>query len=254
MNRLSDTTEATVKVFIDGVLNAFGDDLESVILYGAVARGEESKHTHLSFLVTVHDNTPSELARCAHLVKGWNKKHIATPLFLTREYIGRSLDTFPLEFMSMKAAYHTVYGDDILESLTFEREHIRSQCERELKGKLIHLRAEYLTLRGNAKGLRDLVVRSLDTFRLVFTGVLYLKDIEVPLQSASMLDAVTAEYGLDPAVFAKLSAAAKGSVKLSDTETDVLFDRYIEQLDSLAKAVDDIEDLLSDAQPHMPDD
>lgn len=161
--------------FLENVQEAFGNELTSVILYGPAARGEKLKYPYITFMMIVTDNSPSELAPCTKYIKQWQKKLITVPLFLTQDYIKQSLDTYPLEFMEMASSYHVVFGDDVLKGLSFDHADVRSECEREVKGKLLHLRAEYLNLHGNTRGLIDLVQRSLNTFRLLFTGAIYLK-------------------------------------------------------------------------------
>lgn len=227
--------------FLDDVKSAFGGDLVSVILYGAAMRGEKAETPYISFLVVVGDNTPSELVSCEKYLKDWQKKKIAMPLFLTKEYIAHSLDTFPLEFMNMSSAYSVVYGEDVLDGLTFDDADIRNQCEREIKGKLLHLRAEYLALRSDTKGLVGLTARSLGTFRLVFLGALRLKGVTASEKTAAMLEKVTAEFNLDLSVFKKLTAVAGGELKLTAAEYDTLFDRYVEELDTLSRALDNWE-------------
>ena len=240
MKTLPDTLRKTAESFVEDVRTAFGDTLRSVILYGPAARGETSKEPYITFLVVADDTTPSELARCAPYLKGWRKRLVVTPLFLTPDYIGRSLDTFPLEFMSMAAKYHLVHGEDVLAGLAFEVSDVRAQCEREIKGKLLHLRAEYLNLRGNAKGLVDLANRSLAAFRPVFLGALHLKDVPAPERTVDMLDAVIREYGLDAALFGRLTALAGGGKKIVDADADTLFDLYVEELDALSRALDEL--------------
>jgi len=234
-----DKTVAQFKADIEGV---FGEELKSVALYGPSVRGEKAKEPYINFLVVVDDNTPSELAKCAPFMKGWRKNLISTPLFLATDYIARSLDTFPLEFMAMQQSYVMVTGDDPLESLEFSTADVRSQCERELKGKLIHLRAEYLNLRGDKKGLTDLVRRSLATFRLLFTGALYLKGLDIPVSTADIMSAVVDAYDLDHTEFKKLTAVAHGEIKLSDAESDELFDVYVEELMKLSKQIDSMDE------------
>ena len=240
MEQLSDELKKISGEFLENVQEAFGEELTSVILYGPAVRGEKSKDPHIHFLVVVEDNTPSELAHCAQYVKKWNKAKITVPLFLHPRYITQSLDTFPLEFMDMSLSYHVVYGEDVLAELTFDKGDVRNQCERELKGKLLHLRAEYISLRGNSKGLTDLVRRSLNTFRLVFSGALYLKSAEIPQKTNSLFEAVINEYELDASLFKKLSATAKGEIKVTDAEADNLFDLYVEELDKLSSALDNL--------------
>ena len=243
MENLPEDIKKKSDEFLANVREAFGESLRSVVLYGSAARGEGvpgDKIPYINYIIVVDDNTPSELACCAKFVKKWRKQLITIPLFLDPGYIKLSLDTFPLEFMDMSNTYHVVYGEDIFEDLEFDKADVRNQCERELKGKLLHLRAEYLNLRGDKKGLMDLVNRSLNTFRLVFEGALFLKDHELPKETGYLLSAVTEEYELDASLFKKLSAVANGDVKIDETEADGLFDLYVEELDKLSKTIDEM--------------
>ncbi|MBN1290890.1 MAG: hypothetical protein JXB48_03545 [Candidatus Latescibacteria bacterium] len=243
MNALSENLQKISNEFLSAVQEAFGENLNSVILYGPAARGETYKDTpYINFLVVVEDNTPSELARCSKYMKKWRKQLIVTPLFLDNDYITQSLDTFPLEFMDMQSAYHVISGEDVLKNLSFERSDVRNHCERELKGKLIHLRAEYLSVRGDTKLLIDLINRSLNTFRLLFSGALFLKVTKAPSDTISLLDAITQEYGLDSTLFKKLNNVAKGVLKIDESEADKLFDLYVEELDKLSNSINTMEE------------
>ncbi len=238
MLNLSENIKNTTDKFLIDVQEALGEDLKSVILYGNAARGEMEKVPFINFLVVINDNTPSKLALCAKFVKKWQKKLITIPLFLEPEYIHDSLDTFPLEFMNMSSAYHVVYGEDVVGGLDFKASNVRKQCERELKGNLLHLRAEYLNLISDKKGLVDLVKRSLNTFRSVFTGVLFLKNIEIPEETDTLFSNVAEEFELDSSLFKKLRAIANKEIKVDETDTDKLFDFYVEELDKLSNAID----------------
>ena len=239
MGTVPENIKTVTDEFLENIREAFGDTLRSVILYGPTARGETIKKApYINFMVVLEDNTPSELARCSKYLKKWRKHLIATPLFLDPGYIARSLDTFPLEFLDMTSAYAVIHGEDVLEDITFENDDVRNQCERELKGKLLHLRAEYLNLRDNKKALIDLVDRSLNTFRLLFTGALFLKDVEVPTDTDKLLGLVTKEYELDSLLLIKLRSVAKGDIKIDESEADKLFDLYVEELDTLSHAID----------------
>ena len=252
MNHIPEHMQKTASEFLTAVQESFGESLKSIILYGPAARGEIHKNIlYIGFLVVVDDNTPSELARCAKYIKKWHKQSITTPIFLDPSYIQQSLDTFPLEFMDMCSSYHVVYGEDVLEGLTFEAADVRSQCERELKGKLLHLRAEYLSIRGNTKQLIDLINRSLNTFRLVFAGALFLKDRETPQDTSKLLDAITEEYGLDASLFKQLTGISAGDIKINETEADKLFDLYVEELDKLSSSIDTLEETGTEESNEM---
>jgi hypothetical protein len=239
MEQLPEKIQKTAESFVADVRECFGERLRSVILYGPAARGEQQKgNDNATFMVVVPDNSPSELAPCTPFVKKWARHSITIPLFITPEYIRDSLDSFPLEFMEMRSSYRVIYGEDVLKALAFQECDIRNECEREIKGKLLHLRAEYLALRGDRKGLANLVHRSLNTFRLVFAGALHLKGIPAPEDTPGLLDAVTGAYGLDQALLKDLHALSLGALKPETAEADRMFDRYIEELDRLSKAID----------------
>jgi hypothetical protein len=238
MAELPDSIKKVSDGFTSDLRECFGPSLVSVVLYGPSARGEgEKERFRHRFMVVVEDNTPSALAPCSAFVNRWKKKGIGIPLIITPGYIENSLDTFPLEFMEMKNSYAVVYGSDPLAGIEFRAADVRSQCEREIKGKLLHLRAEYLDLRGNWKELAHLVHRSLETFRLVFTGALFLKKHPAPGKTAELIDAVAVEYGLDVALLRKLLDFSRGALKPGHEETDRLFDLYVEELDTLSRAL-----------------
>lgn len=238
MNPLPEHINKKAGSFAANMRECFGDSLRSVVLYGPAARGEESKGTLLSFMVVVADNSPSAIAPCSGFMHRWTKDGIGTPLIVTPDYIADSLDTFPLEFMEMKSAYSVIAGEDMLAGLEFAAEDVRSQCERELKGKLLHLRAEYLTHRGSSKDLAHLVRRSLETFRLVFAGALYLKGIPAPSGTRRLMDAASAAFYLDTTLLGKLHDFGMGTLKPDHEELDRLFDLYVEELDKLSHAID----------------
>lgn len=241
MKDMPEGLKKTCHGFLADVKSVFGDSLVSVILYGAAVRGENAATPYITFLVVVRDNTPSALAPASNHLKNWKKQLIAMPLFLTQNYIDNSLDTFPLEFLNMSTAYHVVFGVDVLDDLVLTAADIRNQCEREIKGKLLHLRAEYIELRGDTKNLIDLAARSLSSFRLVFIGALRLKGGAIPPSTAALLEAVTTGYGLDVGFFKKLTAVSGGEMKIGNKEADEFFDRYVEELDKLSGALDTME-------------
>jgi hypothetical protein len=238
MEKRNEQIKKVADEFLQDVQSCFGENLQSVIFYGPAARDEDAPgRFSFHFLVVVRDNTPSALAPCSVFVKKWAKKGIGVPLFLTQEYIRDSLDTFPLEFMEMKSAYQVIFGEDVLGTLTFEACDVRNECEREIKGKLLHLRAEYLLHRGDAKALTDLINRSLSTFRLVFVGALFLKKCPIPEKTAELLKAISREYGLNEEFLDTLHGIAHGGKKPGQ-DTDRLFDLYVEELDKLSNALD----------------
>jgi predicted nucleotidyltransferase len=217
----------------------FGDQLISVILYGSASTDEYiPKKSDLNFLIVLSEEGIEALHLVYDLVAKWRKKRVGTPLFLTKAYLNSSLDTFPIEFLNIKRNYTVVFGEDILEGLSFEKEFIRVQCERELKGKLLLLRERYVETRGKAIVLRTLVTKTLSDFIFISKGLLYLLDKEVPATKNETVTVLTKELGLDQELFLSLLRVKEGTLKPPAKEMELLFQKYLKEIRTLTLFID----------------
>jgi hypothetical protein len=162
---------------------------------------------------------------------------------MTRDYIRSSLDVYPIEFLDMKLQHILVYGEDVLEGIAFAPDNLRLQLERELKGKLLHLRQGYLDVEGKGKALRELIRVSLTAFLSAFKALLVLKGREVPLDRSALIAAVSEAYGIDRAVFAQCLAVREGRDGLADKALPVLFGAYTRDIGLLCEKIDRFQQL-----------
>jgi predicted nucleotidyltransferase len=239
MARAPKNPEQIFAAFSDDLKKAFGEDLVSVILYGSGATGEYVLgRSDLNFLVILTDTSASSLRRGLKLLPRWRRRRVATPLFMTEAYIRSSLDSYPIEFLDMKANYRLVHGQDILQRLKFRPSDVRLQCEREIKGKALRLRQVYLEAGERPGAMRAVISGSITAFTSIFEGLLYLKGIAIPKTKEQVIRATSREYGLDDQVFNKLLAIRRGQLKLGGTEVVALFHQYIAEIDALVGVVD----------------
>ena len=235
------TAEVTNKarLLADDYKNLFGDDLVSVILYGSsVTKEYDPNKSDLNFLIVLSEEGIERLHLAHELVARWRKKKVGTPLFLTKEYIDFSLDTFPIEFLNIKRNHQVIVGEDVLAGISFKREFIRMEGERELKGKLLLLRQRYVETRGKRKVLKELISASLPTFIFVFKGLLYLLDKEVPETKEQTITILSQELKLDQELFTSLLQLEAGTLKYSRQELGDLFKRYLKEIRRLALLMD----------------
>jgi predicted nucleotidyltransferase len=217
----------------------YGDDLISICLYGSGARGDYiPRRSDLNFLIVLTEEGMSRLDKAFKVVTRWHRRRVATPLFMTQEYIATSLDTFPLEFLNLKRHYRVVWGADPLEGLTINREQLRLQLEREVKGKLLQLRAAYLASKGWKWNLVALASQSLTAFVSIFQGILYLRGKEIPHQRGDSILAAAAETGLSAEPFVRLLKVKEGRIKVPAREIKRLMKSYIEEVRRLASWLD----------------
>ncbi len=225
--------------FSDDCKTLFGTELVSIILYGSGARGDYLPGmSDLNFLIVLSEKAISEIGKAFDLLKKWRKRRVATPLFLTEHYIERSLDSFPLEFWDMQRFHQIVYGNDVLKPLSIRRPDLRLQCEREVKGKLLHLRQNYLNSEGKAWRLRILLTLSISSFATIFNALLFLKD-EAPENHRQDIFLKTARvFELNSDVFNRILEIRRRKLKPNKSEAVQLTEAYIEEIRKLAEKVD----------------
>jgi predicted nucleotidyltransferase len=229
-----------------GIINdykqLFGDDLVSIILYGSAASGDYIfGKSDINFMIVLSEKGIDSLDRTFGVISKWKKRAVATPLFLTEAYVMTSSDVFPIEYLNFQNTYKLVYGKDILKDLSFDREFLRMQCEKEVKGKLLLLREAFLESQGKAKHLQQLIAQSLGAFVAIFEGLLHLKGKELPRQKREVIKQVCQVFDMDGALFERLLDIKEKRGKLSDPEMRQLFKRYLKEVQRLWKIVDMLE-------------
>jgi len=219
----------------------YGDDLISIILYGSAAGGDyRPGKSDLNFLIVLSDEAIDHLGRAMEAVSRWRKKGVATPLFMTKSYIASSLDSYPLEFLNMQKGHLLAYGEDVLSDLTFDIEHLRLQCEREIKGKLLLLRERFLETEGKAKRIQALIAESITAFISIFRGLLHLKGAPIPSTRREIVAALAHEFPIDATVFVRCLDIKEGG-KISPAEANDAMKAYLAEVRRLWNCVDTLE-------------
>ena len=239
MAKIPEKPEEIYEEIISDYKNIFGDELLSMTIYGSAARGDYvKKRSDINLLVILSENGLNLLGDAFRTVKKWRKRAVSVPLFLTLEYIKSSLDTFPIEFFNIRQSYLVIFGEDILKDVSIGNEELRLQLERELKGKLLHLRESYFEFGDNKKRLAELFSVSLGAFLSLFPVILHLKEVELPQTREMFLNKTVEVLGLDEELFKKLWDIKGGKYKFSEREGIGIWKNYVEQVRKIAFEVD----------------
>ncbi len=217
----------------------FGDDLISIILYGSAAgRDYRPGKSDINFMIVLSEEGIERLDQAFKMVETWQKRKVAIPLFLTELYVESSLDVFPIEYLNFQRNHALVYGKDILNDLSFDRELVRLQCEREIKGKLLLLREAFMETGGKGKALRGVIAQSIQAFIAIFDALLFFKEEEIPKERREVVDLTCNAFDLDAGLFQKLLDMKEEKIKPDDSETRSLFQGYLKEVRKLSKIVD----------------
>ena len=151
-------------------------NLAGLTLFGEVLGPEfEASRAPASSVLVLERIDLALLRRLAEYGPDLGKRRIAAPLIMTPQYVKASLDTFPLELLEIHQRHATVCGGDEFAELTFQPEHIRLQCERELKRTSIHLRHALLAAAGREKMLGEAVVEAGHHLLRTLRGLVWLR-------------------------------------------------------------------------------
>lgn len=180
------------------------------------------------------------IAFLAPLGKKYAKKRIAAPFVMTPEYIRKSTDAFPIEFLDFKLIHQTVYGENILNSLEIERHALRLQCQRDVKIKLIGLRQGYLSSFGNREHISRGLVRSITGTMALFRAIIFLLGKEPPLPRNDVINTLGTVTGIETNIFKKLLMLKAGTIKPIEGDLLSLLEQYYNVLESVEKVTDDL--------------
>jgi len=183
------------KEFVEGISKALSKNLACVASYG---KGESK------IAVVVDSFDPSMLALLSDLPRKWLKGSGSLPLILTREELSDGADVFPLDFLYVKSTKKVLAGEDVLEQVTVDKQHVRRHLEFEFRSKLIHLREGLMEVGDDKKKLQALLGRAIPTLMPILYGLLYVKDAPVPENVEDVLHEVTSVYGVSLAALDEL--------------------------------------------------
>jgi predicted nucleotidyltransferase len=238
---LNPAVAGKITPMLEDLLREHASNIHSFHLVGsAVIPDYDEKLSDINSLVVLKAMDLRVLAFLAPLGKKYGKKRIAAPLVMTPEYIKTSLDAFPVEFLDFKLIHKTVYGSDLLRDLRIDLPHLRLQCERELKTKLIGLRQGYISSLGKKDAIAAVLVRSFTGSMALFRAIISLLGKEPPILRADVITMLGSVTGIKTDIFKELLMLKSHLLKPSEQELASLFERYYNTLESTGKIIDDL--------------
>jgi hypothetical protein len=191
-NGIPSSRQPAVDRYAAVVRRVVGDRALALALVGPGLADARSRHHLDSVLVLAQDDLAllRELGRAG---KGLSRDLIAPPLVLTAEAIQRSRDTFPLELLEMAETQVPVFGGDPFAGVVLAPEHVRLQCERELKSVAVAIRQRVLVAAGDTASLRPHELA--DTVVRVLRGLLCLKKAAPARHGSEVIDSAERALG-----------------------------------------------------------
>lgn len=229
-----------IRDMTDRLVEAAGDDLVSVVLYGARVHGDyEHDEEHFHLLIVLSDLGLEQVEAIAGPVRWWLGKKKPYPRILSPQVIRDAADVFPIEFLDITRHHEVLHGDDPFGELDVRTDHLRLQCERELREKLMRLQEGYIAANDKPRQLRRLLVESYLTFAQIFRGCLHLNSEGgdgVPTHTIEVVRAFCEHAELEAAPFEQVHRFYAREENIEDPAAT--FASYYSQLRSAVGAID----------------
>jgi hypothetical protein len=242
MEKLPANAQKALEPFLGAVLEECGEDVVSILAYGSVTGADYSpKTSDINIAVVLKDASISRLKPLLKTVKKGIRSGITAPLFLTPTYIKMSLDTFPIEFSTMKDSRCVLFGEDALEDITVDTADLRRECEHQLKGKMIMIRQAYLEQALSRKGIEKVIKAAFRSLMPVFRSILRVKSGQTPPHdNAEVLSQMGEEFGVDPASFLEVLRDKKMDGRIGEKSAELFLEDFLSQLERLSHVVDNM--------------
>ena len=232
----------TLDAFTIALTGAAGDNLVSLVLFGSAARGDyDPNASDLNTLLILDDASAVRLRPLAEPVKQWVRAGQPPPLIFSAGGWRRSTDVFAIEIEDMRQAHRVLAGDDPFTQLETAASDLRRELEREARGKLVQLRAEFVAAESDGRALAALLERSAKTFFILFRAAIRLRGGTAPLNHRELVAATAELTGLDPGAFEWVIARLAREQHAKLTAFDPLGERYLAAIEGFVHFVDQLQ-------------
>jgi hypothetical protein len=221
------------------IADDLGDNLKSIMLIGTAIRGGcAPAHQEVNLMVLVEDASTAAIGPIEKPLGAWVKKGNAAPLIFQQSEWEASTDVFPIEIEDMREAHKLIAGADPFVGIETKRDDLRQELEREVRGKLLQLRAQYAAFAQNGGALTRLLVDSASTFFVLMRALVRLEG-QAPETSPARLVAQAAEIAdLDVTAFSWVVDKISGDNVKALKSDDPIAARYVDEMQKLTRYVD----------------
>jgi hypothetical protein len=233
--------ESGLASFCQTLGNAYGENLQSVLLYGGLAKGEYSPRTSdINVMVVLHTITVEDLKKVLKDVRKSIRDFRLAPFFLSHDDLVRSTDVFPMKFLDIQENHHVLWGSDPFRDLEISREHLRLQCEQEVKNLMLRLRQFFLRRAFDTASIENILTEAVSHFIVPLRVMMQLRSGDAPEKKLDLVDAASKAFDLDGEVLIQILRLKEKREKMKRAQLEMLYERFMNCVVEAASAVDSL--------------
>ncbi|MDF1660210.1 MAG: hypothetical protein P1V97_00460 [Planctomycetota bacterium] len=228
----------TLKDLAQELHEAVSDQLISLVLYGQSTKDVNSKNGRdIQLTVVLKSVTADVLDKIGSpLSKAWQQFNVQ-PYVVTKEELVRLADVFPLKIWSMQKHGQTLHGENVVDAISIEREHLRLRIEQQLRNIQIRIRRRLLSTGQDARLLIPVIFQLSANIHTPLEVMLHLKDKSLEgLTQDELFAKATEIFGLDASTFEHFKRphmCSPGEIEKLGEEAVQLLSKLVDIADTL---------------------
>jgi hypothetical protein len=221
------------------LVNAAGENLQAVVLYGSAVTGEYRKnHSDLNLLCVLRRIGAAELEQLHEPLAWWKRKGFSPPQVFTEVELRASADIFAIELLDMKANHRMLFGEDFFPSLHVPTKLHKLQVERELRTNLVRLRQGILAVPPKDRVLISLMDAAVSAFVTLFRHALLAFGEPLVTSKREVVQRAAEIANASPDAFLAILDVHEGKSKASKIDAQETLRGYMELVVGMTDATD----------------
>ncbi|HMP53712.1 MAG TPA: nucleotidyltransferase domain-containing protein [Candidatus Melainabacteria bacterium] len=234
--------EQSLQELVESLKRGAGDNLQSVIIYGSIARGHfRPGASDVNLVILLKDVSASELDKIDSPLRKARNSINVNAMIMTGSEVARSADVFPVKFMHIKNYHLVLFGDDPFADLSISPKHLRIRLEQELRNISIRLRNRYVNLHQDRSVSIGLVTNLMGSFAVQLRTLLELTGKPLPQEHSTKAHLMAAAEAFDLDKEALEAASELRRDVAPALEVQEIFARVMKSVDKAVDVADQLE-------------
>jgi len=236
---LPEETLQLLRSYVKDVTQAYGAQLEGLLLYGSAVRGEFLPgRSNLNLLLFVSSYDIAVLKKYNGIHKRWSKEQVVVPLFLTTADLQSAAFVFPLEYQDIQECHRLLWGQDPFVGFKVDAYHLAGEILQALRGNLLRVRQRLVEGGSTEEAMTILLPLSITALLPVLRGTQRLLGRPVLSHGEPLLKDFEAYFEVDLTGLRDALSLKRGHISPGHKEVPRLMDRYLESLGRLVTIVE----------------
>jgi hypothetical protein len=237
--KLNASTRSDVEAYCGEILGTLGERVRAISVYGSAAGPDFiPKRSNVNLVVVLERLGTDSLEPLLAIVKAGLRKRIVPPLLVSPDYLAGARDVFPIELLEIRDSHVVIYGEDLFEGLEVSRDHLRLECESQLRAAALRTRQAYLEMGLARRGPERVLHASVTSLIPVFRAMLRLKGASVPRSKLEVVEALASAFGVDTAVFAAVLRDKAGDERIEGSDSHRVLARVVDAIEAVTACLD----------------